>query len=71
MQTRLYTGQVVETFLFSRSSSHAPPFAHTSIKYTDERVQDGLRDLYSLSLLAALPACFSVLYHIGVGALSQ
>lgn len=58
MQTRLHMGQVVEKFLFSLSSSHARPFAHTSVKYTDERVQDGLRDLYSLSLLAALQPVF-------------
>lgn len=32
MQT-LHTGQVVETFLFSLSSSHGPPVAHTSVKY--------------------------------------
>lgn len=35
-----------------------------------ERKQDGPWDLDSLPLLAALLACFSVLYHVGVGALS-
>lgn len=36
-----------------------------------ERAQDGPWDLHSLPLLAALLACFSVLYHVGVGVLSR